>query len=177
MPDRSSSKRSDGTQQQVQETVAHPVRAMRSAAESVPGAERARGVFDDMLNTVGIVSPGARRVAAYTGAGILGVAGVVEWPVAVVGAAAVWLTQPRPADMDGAGTADTGGARTQKRTAKKAASRSAGGSRPAKKASSRSTAKRTAKSTAGRTARSTGKRTAKSTTSASRAKAGGQKKT
>ncbi|QPP05032.1 hypothetical protein G4Z16_31725 [Streptomyces bathyalis] len=142
-----------------------PMRTMRTAAERVPGSERVRGVFDDMLDTVGIVSPRARRVAAYTGAGILGVAGVIEWPVAVAGAAAVWLTQPRPADMDGEAT---DGARTQKRTTKQAASRSrsGNGSRTAKKGSSKSTA---AKSTAA-------KRTAKKTTSASRAKAGGRKK-
>lgn len=144
----------------------YPMRTMRTAAERVPGSERVRGVFDDMLDTVGIVSPRARRVAAYTGAGILGVAGVVEWPVAVVGAAAVWLTQPRPADMDGEAE-DTDVARTQKRTAKRAASRSGNGSRTAKKGSSKSTAKKT-------TAKKT---TAKKTTSASRAKAGGQKKT
>lgn len=173
MPDRSSSKRSDGTQQQAQEMVAYPMRTMRTAAEKVPGAERVRGAFDDMLNTVGIVSPGARRVAAYTGAGILGVAGVVEWPVAVVGAAAVWLTQPRPADMDGAEAENTNGARTQKRSTKQAASRSANGSRTAKKQSSKSTAKSTPKSTA----KSTPKSTSKSTSSASRAKAGGRKKT
>jgi hypothetical protein len=191
MPDRSTAKRSDGSQQQrpVQETVTAPMRTMTTAAERVPGAERVRGVFEDMLNTVGIVSPRARRVAAYTGAGVLGVAGLVEWPVAVVGAAAVWLTQPRPADTDGA---DTGAARTERRRTKQAASSSGNGSRTARKRSGTSTAKRTAtsparstakrtttspaKSTAKRTSKSTSKSTAKRTTSASRAKAGGQKK-
>ncbi|NLU74046.1 hypothetical protein HCC61_15375 [Streptomyces sp. HNM0575] len=160
MPDRSSSRSPNGKQQQVQETVTYPMRTMRTAAERVPGAERVRGVFDDMLNTVGIVSPQARRVAAYTGAGILGVAGLVEWPVAVAGAAAVWLTQPRPADMDGAGAQSTNGARTQKRSTKQAASRSGNGARTAKKGSSRSAAKRTTKTTA----------------SASRPRAGARKK-
>ncbi|MEU6346905.1 hypothetical protein ABZ883_38860 [Streptomyces sp. NPDC046977] len=36
---------------------------------------------------------------AYTGAGLLGAAGIVEWPLAAAGAAAVWLTQPRPGAM------------------------------------------------------------------------------
>jgi hypothetical protein len=35
-------------------------------------------------------------MAVYAGAGVLGVAGAVEWPVAVTGAAVAWLTQQRP---------------------------------------------------------------------------------
>lgn len=35
-------------------------------------------------------------MVAYTGAGLLGVAGIVEWPIALTGAAVVWLTQPKP---------------------------------------------------------------------------------
>jgi hypothetical protein len=35
-------------------------------------------------------------MAVYAGAGLLGVAGVVEWPVVATVAAAAWLTQPRP---------------------------------------------------------------------------------
>ena len=158
MPERSTAKRSNGTRQQrpVQETVTDPLRAMTTAAEKVPGADRVKGVVDDMLDTVGIVSPRARRVAAYTGAGILGVAGVVEWPVAVAGAAAVWLTQPRPADTDGAKAGANGGARTERRRTKQTASASGNGSRTAKKRTGTSTAKRT--------------------TSASRAKTGARKK-
>ncbi|SCK08889.1 hypothetical protein [Streptomyces sp. WMMB 322] len=166
MPDRSSSKRSDGTQQRhpVEETVRYPLRTMTTAAEKVPGAERVKGVFDDMLDTVGIVSPRARRVAAYTGAGILGLAGVVEWPVAAAGAAAVWLTQPRPADTDGAEAEGTGAARTEKPRTRQSASTSGNGSRTARKRPATSTAKST-KSTK-----------SKSTASAPRAKAGGRKK-
>ncbi|MDT7842487.1 hypothetical protein [Streptomyces justiciae] len=48
-----------------------------------------------VLDRVGAVSPRGRRIAVYTGAGVLGVAGVVEWPVAITGAAVAWLTQPR----------------------------------------------------------------------------------
>ncbi|MFG2726518.1 hypothetical protein [Streptomyces canus] len=50
------------------------------------------------LDRVGAVSPRGRRLAVYAGAGVLGVAGVVEWPVAVTGAAVAWLTQPRPGE-------------------------------------------------------------------------------
>ncbi|WP_314176651.1 hypothetical protein [Streptomyces winkii] len=141
---------------------------MTDAAEKVPGADRVRGVFDGMLDTVGIVSPQARRVAAYTGAGILGVAGVIEWPVAVAGAAAVWLTQPRPADTDGAKTDGTGAARTQRRRTRQSASTSANRSGTARKRSGTSAARSTtsAKKTT----------SAKRTTSASRSKAGAQKK-
>ncbi|MDX3234134.1 hypothetical protein PV392_00235 [Streptomyces sp. ME03-5709C] len=79
----------------VLEAVAHPLDAMRSTAQRLPGAGAVKGAFDSVLDTVGVVSPRTRRVAAYTGAGLLGVAGVVEWPVAAAGAAAVWLTQQR----------------------------------------------------------------------------------
>lgn len=82
----------------VQDTLTHPMRTVTTAVERVPGADRVKGVVDGVLDSVGIVSPHARRVAAYTGAGLLGVAGVVEWPVAMAGAAVVWLTQSRPKD-------------------------------------------------------------------------------
>ncbi|MFF7213056.1 hypothetical protein ACFZAU_21350 [Streptomyces sp. NPDC008238] len=74
---------------------------MRSTAQRLPGADAVKGAFDSVLDTVGVVSPQTRRVAAYTGAGLLGVAGVVEWPVAAAGAAAVWLTQQRSAARRG----------------------------------------------------------------------------
>lgn len=79
----------------VMEAVSHPLDTMRSTAQRLPGAEAVKGAFDGVLDKVGVVSPQTRRVAAYTGAGLLGVAGVVEWPVAAAGAAAVWLTQQR----------------------------------------------------------------------------------
>jgi hypothetical protein len=73
-----------------------PVRTLRSAASLIPGTGVARGVYDGIVGTVGAVSPRTRRIGAYAGAGVLAVAGVVEWPVAAAGAAVVWLTQPRP---------------------------------------------------------------------------------
>lgn len=72
----------------------HPVEAVASAVRQVPGAHAVKGVFDGMMDTIGAVSPHTRRVAAYAGVGLLGAAGVVEWPVAAAGAAVVWLTQP-----------------------------------------------------------------------------------
>lgn len=79
----------------VMEAVAHPLDTMKSTAQRLPGAGAVKGAFDNVLDTVGVVSPRKRRVAAYAGAGLLGAAGVVEWPVAAAGAAAVWLTQQR----------------------------------------------------------------------------------
>jgi hypothetical protein len=73
-----------------------PVRTVRSVARHLPGTGLVRGAFDGVLGTVGLVPPRARRVTAYAGAGVLAAAGVVEWPIAAAGAAAVWLTQPRP---------------------------------------------------------------------------------
>lgn len=73
-----------------------PLRTAASAVRSVPGAGTVSRAGQDMLDKIGVVSPRGRRLAVYTGAGVLAVAGVVEWPVAVTGAAVAWLTQPRP---------------------------------------------------------------------------------
>jgi hypothetical protein len=73
-----------------------PMRAAGSALRRLPGAEQVTKVTDGALDWLGAISPRGRRMAVYTGAGVLGVAGVVEWPVALAGAAVAWLTQPRP---------------------------------------------------------------------------------
>ncbi|GCB49573.1 hypothetical protein SNL152K_6912 [Streptomyces sp. NL15-2K] len=61
----------------------------------MPGAGLVGRAAEGTLDRIGAVSPRGRRIAVYTGAGVLGVAGVVEWPVAITGAAVAWLTQPR----------------------------------------------------------------------------------
>ncbi|WP_372511342.1 hypothetical protein [Streptomyces cylindrosporus] len=73
-----------------------PLRNAASALHRVPGAGMVSRVAEGALDKVGAVSPRGRRLAVYAGAGVLGVAGIVEWPVAVTGAAVAWLTQPRP---------------------------------------------------------------------------------
>ncbi|WP_411089498.1 hypothetical protein [Streptomyces sp. 061-3] len=172
-------------QHPVQEALAHPMQRVMTAVDRVPGADRVKGIVDGVLDSVGIVSPHARRVAAYTGAGLLGVAGVVEWPVAVTGAAVVWLTQSRPTDAAGtqaAGEARTEGLQTKQaaRSAKAQTTARAAKTRPAKKASATSGKAKTrpAKaSTASGTAKArSSKRAATSATSTSRTKAGGRKK-
>ncbi|MFB7308309.1 hypothetical protein [Streptomyces sp. NPDC056192] len=180
-------------QHPVQEALAHPMRRVMTAVDRVPGADRVKGIVDGVLDSVGIVSPHARRVAAYTGAGLLGVAGVVEWPVAVTGAAVVWLTQPRPTDTAEAG-AEGPQAKQASRSAKAQTTTRAAKTRPAKKVSATkgkaktrpakaSTASGTAKtrpakaSTASGTAKArSSKRAATSASGSSRAKAGGRKK-
>lgn len=143
----------------------HPVGAVTSAVRQLPGASVVKEVFDGVLDTVGVVSPRARRVAAYTGAGLLGVVGVVEWPVAAAGAAVVWLTQPRAKSADGAG-------------AHAAAPKPAAGKARAGRTTTRPAAKaaRTAKPSAGKPAarkpsktRAKGSATARQTTGARRA--------
>ncbi|MEU1705814.1 hypothetical protein ABZ478_10460 [Streptomyces sp. NPDC005706] len=79
-----------------------PVRGAASVLGRLPGAGTVSRVAAGTLDRVGAVSPRSRRLAVYTGAGVLGVAGVVEWPVALTGAAVAWLTQSRP----GAGRAE-----------------------------------------------------------------------
>ncbi|MEV5874665.1 hypothetical protein AB0L75_10610 [Streptomyces sp. NPDC052101] len=77
-----------------------PLRGAASVLRRVPGAELVTRAADETLDKVGAVSPRGRRIAVYAGAGLLGAAGVVEWPVALTGAAVAWLTQPRPAHPD-----------------------------------------------------------------------------
>ncbi|MGV9426940.1 hypothetical protein ACWDO7_21980 [Streptomyces sp. NPDC003656] len=74
-----------------------PLRGAASVLSKVPGAAMVGKAAQETLDKVGAVSPRGRRVLVYTGAGVLGVTGVVEWPVALTGAAVAWLTQPRPA--------------------------------------------------------------------------------
>ena len=180
MTDRSHVSGSGDTKVQhpVQEALAHPMQRVMTAMDRVPGADRVKGIVDGVLDSVGIVSPHARRVAAYTGAGLLGVAGVVEWPVAVTGAAVVWLTQPRPTDAAGAGT-EGSQAKQAARSAKAQTTKRAAKTRPAKASTASGTAKtRPAKaSTASGTAKArSSKRAATSASGTSRAKAGGRKK-
>ncbi|MEV7070462.1 hypothetical protein [Streptomyces sp. NPDC093990] len=80
-----------------------PLRAAASVLGKVPGAGTVGRVAEGALDRVGAVSPRGRRLAVYAGAGVLGVAGIVEWPVAVTGAAVAWLTQPRPGREESGG--------------------------------------------------------------------------
>ncbi|MGW1072882.1 hypothetical protein [Streptomyces sp. NPDC002537] len=80
-----------------------PVGAVRAVVDHVPGSGLVKGAANGVLDVVGSVSPQARRIAVYAGVGVLGAVGIVEWPVAAVGAAAVWLTQQRPRNGGGTG--------------------------------------------------------------------------
>ncbi|WP_079167933.1 hypothetical protein [Streptomyces colonosanans] len=92
-----------------------PLQTATSALRKVPGAEMVGRATEGALNAVGAVSPRGRRLAVYTGAGILGVVGLVEWPVALTGAAVAWLTQQRPEHPERSGQA-ANGSRSAKRT-------------------------------------------------------------
>ncbi|MFF9075649.1 hypothetical protein ACF1BP_31555 [Streptomyces sp. NPDC014735] len=170
----------------VQETLTHPMETMTAAVEKVPGADRAKEFVDGVLDSVGIVSPRARRVAAYTGAGLLGVAGVIEWPLAAAGAAAVWLTQQRPKDAAAADEARAEESRTKRtgRSAKastvagKAKSRSGKATTRPSKASAGTAKSRTPKSASTKAkARPSGRTTKSTAAGTSRTRAGGRKKT
>ncbi|MGW3017947.1 hypothetical protein [Streptomyces longwoodensis] len=87
-----------------------PVRTAASTLGKVPGAGLVGRVAGGAWHRAGALSPRGRRMAVYAGAGVLGVAGVVEWPVAVTGAAVAWLTRPRPEERRGAGPRGEGGA-------------------------------------------------------------------
>ncbi|MFE5034364.1 hypothetical protein [Streptomyces sp. NPDC056683] len=84
-------------EQKSSSAVTVPLRNAASAARRVPGVGVMSKAAEETLDKIGAVSPRSRRLAVYAGAGVLGVAGVVEWPVALTGAAVAWLTQSRPA--------------------------------------------------------------------------------
>ncbi|WP_258382816.1 hypothetical protein, partial [Streptomyces sp. NTH33] len=83
-------------EQKSSSALAAPLHGAAAVLRKVPGAGVVSRAAQETLDKVGAVSPRRRRIAVYTGAGVLGVAGVVEWPVALTGAAVAWLTQPRP---------------------------------------------------------------------------------
>lgn len=158
-----------------------PLRAITPDLRQVPGVKEVTKAAEGALNAVGIVSPHGRRIAAYTGAGLLGVAGVIEWPIALAGAAAVWLTQPRPEEDGHRGAHDGQGqhtptakartkspAKTTAKTPAKTASKTTAKSQA--KAPAKSQAKTTAKSHSPSKAKTTGKTTGKATTSGGRAR-------
>lgn len=126
---------------------AQPIAAVTAAVNRVPGASIVKGLAGGVLDTVGVVSPRARRFATYTGVGLLGVAGVIEWPVAAAAAAVVWLTQPRPDNTDtrsrrtGANaTAPSAHPAARKRTSKPATKSAKPAAKPAAKPSKASAA-------------------------------------
>ncbi|MGY5010548.1 hypothetical protein ACWCY6_21115 [Streptomyces sp. 900105755] len=84
-------------EQKSSSAVTVPLRNAASAARRVPGVGVMSKAAEETLDKIGAVSPRSRRLAVYAGAGVLGAAGVVEWPVALTGAAVAWLTQSRPA--------------------------------------------------------------------------------
>ncbi|MFD5796087.1 hypothetical protein ACFWIO_21625 [Streptomyces diastatochromogenes] len=85
------------TQQKSSSVLPAPLHGAASLLRRVPGVGLVGKAAQETLDRVGAVSPRGRRLAVYAGAGVLGVTGVVEWPVALTGAAVAWLTQPRPA--------------------------------------------------------------------------------
>ncbi|MEQ8146334.1 hypothetical protein [Streptomyces sp. OP7] len=84
-----------------------PLRAVTSHLRRLPGAGQVGRAAGGALDALGAVSPRGRRMAVYAGAGVLGVAGLVEWPVALTGAAVAWLTRPRGTEGQWAEAADT----------------------------------------------------------------------
>ncbi|MFI1000506.1 hypothetical protein ACIP10_19320 [Streptomyces galbus] len=99
------------TVQQSSTSLPGPVRTAASTLGKVPGAGLVGRMAGGAWHRASALSPRGRRMAVYAGAGVLGVAGVVEWPVAVTGAAVAWLTRPRPEDRRDAGPQGTGAAR------------------------------------------------------------------
>ncbi|GGX71891.1 hypothetical protein [Streptomyces anandii] len=163
------------TERKSSSVLAAPLHGAAHVLRRVPGAGVVGRAAQGTLNKVGAVSPRGRRLAVYTGAGVLGVAGVVEWPVALTGAAVAWLTQPRPAGTtDGASAARDGAVQDRSRSAATGpvtadgepagavASRTAAGKR-ASTAATRTTARKTTAKAATKTASRTTAKTASKT--------------
>ncbi|MFD5542969.1 hypothetical protein ACFWIJ_35435, partial [Streptomyces sp. NPDC127079] len=100
-------------EQKTSSALTAPLRNAASAVRKVPGAGAVSKAAEGTLDKIGAVSPRGRRMAVYAGAGVLGVAGVVEWPVALTGAAVAWLTQPRPGQSESAAMTATTGEATE----------------------------------------------------------------
>ncbi|GAA2476616.1 hypothetical protein [Streptomyces longisporus] len=157
--------------QQASTTLLEPLRTAASALRRVPGAGAVTRAAEGALDRIGAVSPQGRRIAVYTGAGVLGLAGVVEWPIALTGAAVAWLTQPKPEDEpstsgSGSTTSGTRGRTTATQT-KKAATQTKKATAMAKKVTA------SAGKSTGQSAKSSGpasKSTSRKTTSAGRGK-------
>jgi hypothetical protein len=124
--------------------ITEPVRFTGSALRRMPGMDKVSKAAEGTLDAVGVVSPRGRRIAVYTGAGLLGAAGVVEWPVAIAGAAVAWLTQPRPGPeqpegKQGAGQASPAEGAQARATAGAASRTAASGGSTASMATGRNT--------------------------------------
>ncbi|MBV7696361.1 hypothetical protein [Streptomyces sp. TRM70350] len=150
-----------------------PLRAPVTALRRMPGAGMVTKAAGGALDAVGAVSPRRRRVAVYTGAGLLGVAGVVEWPVALTVAGVTWLTQPKPKpkpepehEGNGAATTTDGGKTTSAKPSPARRTTSSGGKSATPSRRTTSTSRRTTSS--GGKSGTAGKR---SSTSSSRRKA------
>lgn len=132
-------------------TLPRPLHAAASAVRKVPGAGTVGRAAEGALDRIGAVSPRGRRVLVYTGAGVLGVAGLVEWPVAVTGAAVAWLTQPRGQNGQNGRGGDGGAAKGG--DAEAAGARGAVGSKPARTSARKTTSRAaTAKAATAKTA-------------------------
>ncbi|MGW3117735.1 hypothetical protein ACWDBW_11405 [Streptomyces sp. NPDC001107] len=152
--------------QQASTTLLEPLRTAASALRRVPGAGAVSRATEGALDKIGAVSPQGRRTAVYTGAGVLGVAGVVEWPVALTGAAVAWLTQPKPEGQpstsagSGRPTSGTRGstAATQTKKATASAKRSTGRSAKSTGPAGKSTSQKKTASGRGKSTASTARR-------------------
>ncbi|MFJ2302643.1 hypothetical protein [Streptomyces sp. NPDC087787] len=120
-------------EQKSSSALAAPLHGAASVLRRVPGAETVGRAAQGALDKVGAVSPRGRRLAVYTGAGVLGVAGVVEWPVALTGAAVAWLTQPRPERPVGGEEQTRTEAQTPERPSATATTTATAARKPAKK--------------------------------------------
>ncbi|MFE7979813.1 hypothetical protein [Streptomyces shenzhenensis] len=156
-----------------------PLRAAASAVRRVPGAEALSRAGEGILDKVESVSPRRRRLVVYAGAGVLGVVGVVEWPIALTGAAVAWLTQAGGGQPEGTppaagpGTARTAGTSRTAGTARAAGTGTARAAKAPAAASKRaSTGRRTSASAPASTPASARKKTAPAARRGTTAKSG-----
>ncbi|MFH8236465.1 hypothetical protein [Streptomyces sp. NPDC018321] len=121
-------------EQKSAQTLPRPLHAAASALRKVPGAGTVGRAAEGALDRIGAASPRGRRAVVYTGAGVLGIAGLVEWPVAVTAGAVAWLTRPRPQESpeaDAARTLQDGAAGEEKTPARRSTAKKTAGTQAA----------------------------------------------
>ncbi|MFC7817646.1 hypothetical protein ACFUTR_23735 [Streptomyces sp. NPDC057367] len=168
-------------EQKSAQTLPRPLHAAASVVRKVPGAGTVGRAAEGALDRIGAVSPRGRRAVVYTGAGALGIAGLVEWPVALTAGAVAWLTRPRPQESpeaDAARALEEGGAGEEKTPARRSTAKKTAGTQTAARKSPATKSGAAKSGTAGTSAAKAGtaKKSTSKTTAAKKSTAGTAKK-
>jgi hypothetical protein len=116
-----------------------------NAVESMPGGRMAVDLPRRAFDAVGKMSPSTRRAAMQASAGLKGVVGVLEWPVAAAVAGVTWIARQGQAPRNGSRSAPAGAVGSAGTASKPAAQRPAKASGSSKTGSGAAKSKRTSR--------------------------------